>query len=208
MTFRDLTVSFPILTDLFLPRSVWCFWLVEANFPRATTNQKHCPDLSSDASSVWNFCAPFSDVISRENQWWRHEMFSLRSKRFRAVSEQTENPVRPSFFAPKPNGNACYTGYEMFGCFLRLAKLLCRSSTVILSFFHFETYCSIFDLATLQKSLLKQNWRDQSFSTHTWKVFPSYHKVNSVNRWDVYMKFSVRKENPWSWALSEKLKKA
>ena len=51
----------------------------------------------------------------------------LRSKRFRAVSEQTtrnesqrqrfisraaktENPVRLSFFALKPNGNACYAG--------------------------------------------------------------------------------------------------
>ena len=30
----------------------------------ASTNQKHYPDLGSDASSVWNFCAPFSDVIS------------------------------------------------------------------------------------------------------------------------------------------------
>lgn len=32
------------------------------------TNQTHHPDLGSNASSVWNFCAPFSDVISRENQ--------------------------------------------------------------------------------------------------------------------------------------------
>ena len=32
------------------------------------TNQKHYPDLVSDASLVWNhyFCARFSDVISRE----------------------------------------------------------------------------------------------------------------------------------------------
>ena len=32
----------------------------------ASTNQKHYPDLGSDTSSVWNFCARFSDVISRE----------------------------------------------------------------------------------------------------------------------------------------------
>ena len=70
---------------------------------------------------------------------------------------KTKTPVPRSFFVSKPNGNACYAGYEMFGCFLTLAKLLCHSSTVIMSFFHFETYCSIFDLATLQKSLLKQN---------------------------------------------------
>ena len=31
------------------------------------TNQKHYPDLSSDASSVWNFCARFSDIIWRAN---------------------------------------------------------------------------------------------------------------------------------------------
>ena len=39
------------------------------------TNQKHYPDLVSDASSVWNFCARFSDVISRGN-WcgWCREM--------------------------------------------------------------------------------------------------------------------------------------
>ena len=32
---------------------------------KLTTNQKNYPDLSSDASSVWNFRARFSDVISR-----------------------------------------------------------------------------------------------------------------------------------------------
>ena len=52
--------------DASLPRSGYCFWLVEANFPRGTTSQKHYPDLGSDTSSVWNFCARFSDVIARE----------------------------------------------------------------------------------------------------------------------------------------------
>ena len=36
-------------------------------------NQKHYPEIypepGSDASSVWNFCARFSVVISRGNQW-------------------------------------------------------------------------------------------------------------------------------------------
>ena len=31
--------------------------------------QKHYSDLGSDASSVWDFCARFSDVIWRGNQW-------------------------------------------------------------------------------------------------------------------------------------------
>ena len=34
-----------------------------------STNQKHYPDLVGDASSVWNFCARFSDVVSLVNQW-------------------------------------------------------------------------------------------------------------------------------------------
>ena len=41
------------------------------------TNQKHDPDPGSDASSVWNFCARFSDVIWRENYWWRREMLAV-----------------------------------------------------------------------------------------------------------------------------------
>ena len=36
--------------------------LIGWKFP--STNQKHYPDLGSDASTVWNFCACFSDVIS------------------------------------------------------------------------------------------------------------------------------------------------
>ena len=34
-------------------------------------------ELSSDASSVWNFCFRSSDVISRENQWWRRLMSAV-----------------------------------------------------------------------------------------------------------------------------------
>ena len=37
--------------------------LIGWKFP--STNHKHYPDLGSDASTVWNFCACFSDVISR-----------------------------------------------------------------------------------------------------------------------------------------------
>ena len=55
-----------------------CFWLAEANFRHGTTNQKHnADDLGSDASSVWNFCAGCSDVISRGNQWWHCEMVAV-----------------------------------------------------------------------------------------------------------------------------------
>ena len=50
--------------DASLPGSGSCFWLVESNFPRGMTNQKHYPGLDSDASSAWNFCACFSDETS------------------------------------------------------------------------------------------------------------------------------------------------
>ena len=34
-----------------------------------STNQKHYLDLGSDASSVWNFCAGYSDVVLRGYKW-------------------------------------------------------------------------------------------------------------------------------------------
>ena len=36
--------------------------------------QPRTTNSSSDASSVWNLCARFSDVIFRRNQWWRPAM--------------------------------------------------------------------------------------------------------------------------------------
>ena len=54
--------------DASLPRSGWCFWLVESNFSRGMTNQKHYPDQDSDTSSVWNFCTCFPDVINLEGK--------------------------------------------------------------------------------------------------------------------------------------------
>ena len=58
---------------------IWCFWLAEENSPRRATNQKHFPGPVSDTSSEWNFCARFSDVISRGNQWWRRVMSAVFS---------------------------------------------------------------------------------------------------------------------------------
>ena len=44
---------------------IWVLFLICRKF--ASTNQKHKPDLGSDASSVWNFYVPFSDVILQRN---------------------------------------------------------------------------------------------------------------------------------------------
>ena len=54
-----------------LSRCVRTLWLVMPHGQFASTNQKHHSDLGSHASSVWNFCARFTDVISRGKQW-RH----------------------------------------------------------------------------------------------------------------------------------------
>ena len=48
-------------------------------FPGSVTNQKHHPNLSSDTSSVWNFFAHSSDVISQGNQWWHCKMLAVFS---------------------------------------------------------------------------------------------------------------------------------
>ena len=45
----------------------------------ASANPKHETDLVSDKSSVWKSCSRSSDVISRENQWWRSEMYAFFS---------------------------------------------------------------------------------------------------------------------------------
>ena len=44
-----------------------------------STNQKHYPDLGSDASSVWNFCTRFSDLIWRGNRCQRCQMSAVFS---------------------------------------------------------------------------------------------------------------------------------
>ena len=52
-----------------LPRSGYCFLLVVPHGKFDSANQKHYPDLGSDVFSVWNFCARFSDIIWRGNQY-------------------------------------------------------------------------------------------------------------------------------------------
>ena len=54
----------------------------------ASANQQHFPDLGSDASSVWNLQAPFSNVISRGNQWWRREKSAVFSSYAQQPAQQ------------------------------------------------------------------------------------------------------------------------
>ena len=74
-TFCDATTGFPAkwrLSDDFrnsilmmsLLSSGRCFWLVVSLRIFASTNEKRNRNLGNDASSVWNFCARSSGVIS------------------------------------------------------------------------------------------------------------------------------------------------
>ena len=60
---------------LILYISIWKFDFGPEKLPGLSRNGPLC----SDASSVWNFCARFSDAISRKNQWWRREMSAVSS---------------------------------------------------------------------------------------------------------------------------------
>ena len=53
-----------------LTRSGYRSWLVEVDFSRNRTNQKHYSEPGSDMTSVWNFCSHCSDVTLQENWWW------------------------------------------------------------------------------------------------------------------------------------------
>ena len=65
--------------DASLPRTGKWFWLVMPHGKLPPTNQKHYADLGSDASSVWNFCTCFLDVILQGNQGRHHEMLVIFS---------------------------------------------------------------------------------------------------------------------------------
>ena len=49
--------------DVSLPGSGKCFQLVEANFPRGATEQKHYPDVGSDTENI--FCLKFLQSFLR-----------------------------------------------------------------------------------------------------------------------------------------------
>ena len=71
---------------------------------------------------------------------------------------KTENPVPRSFFAPKPNGNACYAGYSYARSFSKGQK-----SIDFTLFFYFLFY---FILFFKQKMILLMTSQHYINSTH------------------------------------------
>ena len=80
---------------------IWVVLLIGGEF--ASSNQKHYPDLEGDTSSLWNFCACFSDVISRVNKWGRSEMLAIFSAYIQRGSFAMRHCPSPgcSYFLPQ-----------------------------------------------------------------------------------------------------------
>ena len=72
-------VTTQIWVVLLIGRAAWEIFNQSEAIRNSILMTRHYPDLGSDASSVWNLCAHFSDVISRGDQRWRLEMSSVFS---------------------------------------------------------------------------------------------------------------------------------
>ena len=89
-----------------------------------------CPGLFPPFALFGRFCFRFQSVAftlfwsNKLTNWGDRDVSSLRSKRFRAVSEQTKTEEQDSRFwlrenvarsvwLSKQHGNACYAGYDV-----------------------------------------------------------------------------------------------
>ena len=88
---QNLSCENEFRTSPHFETGAWCNSEMAYGFPRTnqSTNQKHYPELNSNTSSVWNFCARSSDVISRET--------SGDVGKGRLFSQATINGVRNHF---------------------------------------------------------------------------------------------------------------
>ena len=69
-----------ILLEILLAEFIQAYkWHLRNEHTNSILITRHHPDLGSYASSEWNFCARFSDVIWQGNQWWRRQMSAVFS---------------------------------------------------------------------------------------------------------------------------------
>ena len=106
--FGDATTYFPAKWRLRNVRKIPYWWRISTQiwevlvieWTKFSTNHKHFPNLGSDASPVWNFCARFSDVILWGNKWRRHRMSAVFSSLWCACVKFASDVVfTSSFFA-------------------------------------------------------------------------------------------------------------
>ena len=75
-TSAEIPYWWHVITHIWVVLLIGCAaWEIQFNQSEALIY----PDLGRDASSVWNFCAHFSDIIWRGNQWWHCQMSAVFS---------------------------------------------------------------------------------------------------------------------------------
>ena len=166
---------------------IWVVLLIgRATYSRefAPTNQKHYPDLGSDVSSVWNFFARFSDVISRANPWWPRDMSAVfwghgNVQELLKVKSYVYQPcglIKSRLFSTLCNVFWC--SYRWTYCFARsdsspiLSLVSFFRGQVVTSRYHGSKISGYQQTAVLQicqkkQTKKKQKWRGWPFLAHT-----------------------------------------
>ena len=104
--------------------------MVELRGKRASANQKHYPVLGSDASLVWNFCARFSDAISRGNRWWRRECHQFSQAKDSDNPQELRQYRQMGYFIEKKQTAPLLPPvHSKLGCWLSPTVLSSNTST-------------------------------------------------------------------------------
>ena len=76
---------------------------------------------------------------------------SLFGSRFISRAVKTESPLPWYFFAPKPNGNACYTGFTQYYILISLFSFVCFVYSLL---FGTNCYISFHAFSRITQSIL------------------------------------------------------
>ena len=108
--------------SLFSAVSVWInFWMAKPAFGHCVPSGNLVLNfLASPSVLLWLACVASVSVRLRSKERGtrvkdcaKNDVIERAGSCFISRAAKTENPVPRSFFAPKPNGNACYAGYFM-----------------------------------------------------------------------------------------------
>ena len=126
---------------------IWIVLLIGWKF--TLSNQTHYLDLGSDLSSVWNFCALCSDVISRGNQSDGIAKCRLFSEAYYLI-------------IPRGKGNFVkFPAQKQFGIRVRVQLENCE---YLWKFSRYTfSFCYYIKIVTTLKPFFKRNWK-QFFS--------------------------------------------
>ena len=139
-------------------------------FRFVSSNQKHYRPLGSDASSVWSFCARFSNVISWGNQWWCREisaLFSVYLMSSTTLSPRTRvrpqaSPIMSSLLVSGKRGELL-RGFSNFHHFLEIVDF---STSLSRRLHYLRNFCNLIGLEQWYFCLIWNTymWKLQTFS--------------------------------------------